>query len=88
MLGFFEPKMYVASYCQIYAFHPNLNLERILILCSFQETADEIYDLSHFQQKHVAFFDRTTFFHLKDDATAEKATAKKQPLLQNNFHRN
>ena len=25
---FLYPKMYVLSYCQIYAFHPNLNLEK------------------------------------------------------------
>ena len=84
MLGFFDPKMYVAPYCQIYAFHPSLNLEKIVIFRSFQQSADEIYDLSHFQQKHVTFYDRTTFFHLKDAATAAWRV-KKQPLLQNNF---
>ena len=25
---FLYPKMYVLSHCQIYAFHPNLNLEK------------------------------------------------------------
>ena len=53
---FFEPKMFVVSYCQIYSFHPSLNLEKIVIFRSFQQSAEEIYDLSHFRQKHVAFF--------------------------------
>ena len=26
---FFDPKMYVVSYCQIYTFHPGLNLDKI-----------------------------------------------------------
>ena len=53
---FIDPKMYVVSYCQIYSFHPNLNLEKNVIFRSFQQNADETYDLSHFQQEHVAFF--------------------------------
>ena len=76
---FIDPKMYVVSYCQIYSFHPILNLEKNVIFRSFQQSADETYDLSHFQQEHVAFFDRTTFFRFKDAATTilalEKATS-------------
>ena len=53
---FFEPKMFVVSYCQMYSFHPSLNLEKIVIFRSFQQSAEEIYDLSHFRQEHVAFF--------------------------------
>ena len=26
---FFDPKMFVVSYCQIYSFHPRLNLEKL-----------------------------------------------------------
>ena len=67
------------SHCQIYAFHPSLNLEKIVIFRSFQQSAGEICDLRHCQQEHVTFFDRTTFFKLKDAATTvlagEKATS-------------
>ena len=38
---FFNPKMFVVSYCQIYSFHPSLNLDKIVIYRSFQQTADE-----------------------------------------------
>ena len=60
---FFDPKMYVLSYCQIYAFHPSLGLEKIVIFRSFQTSEVEIYDPSRFQQEHVFFFDRTTLFN-------------------------
>ena len=51
-------KMFITSYCQICAFHPDLNLDKIVIFHSFQETEDEIYDLSHFLQDHVKYFDK------------------------------
>ena len=78
---FFYPKMYVVYYCQIYVFHLSLNLEKILIFRSFQQSKDEIYDLSHFNQEHVAFFDRT-FFQLKDGATTVLAREKVTSLTE------
>lgn len=50
---FFDPKMFVVSYCQIYSFHPSLNLEKIAVFRSFQQSAEEIYNLSHFKQEHI-----------------------------------
>ena len=44
------------SYCKIYSFHPALGLDKIVIFRSFQQSAEEMYDLSHFKQEHVAFF--------------------------------
>ena len=35
-----------------------------------------MYDLSHFKQEHVAFFNKTTFFQLKDVASALLACEK------------
>ena len=42
---FLDPKMFVVRYCQIYLFHPSLNLDKI-IFRSFQQSPEEIYDLS------------------------------------------
>ena len=71
--------MYVISYCQIYSFHPSLGLDKIVIFRSFQQTFEQIYDLSHFKNGHDAFFDKTTFYQLKDAASAvlvqEKSTS-------------
>ena len=43
---FLDPKMFVVRYCQIYSFHPSLNLNKIVIFRSFQQSPEEIYDLS------------------------------------------
>ena len=74
--------MYVVCYCQIYAFHPSLNLGKIVIIRSFQQSEDEIYDLSHFRQEHVFFFDKTTFFQLKDAATGDLVHEKAPSLAE------
>ena len=74
--------MYVVCYCQIYAFHPSLNLGKIVIIRSFQQSEDEIYDLSHFRQEHVFFFDKTTFFQLKDAASGDLVHEKAPSLAE------
>lgn len=43
-----DPKMFVMSYCQIYAFHPDLKLDKRVIFRSFQQNADEVHSLNHF----------------------------------------
>ena len=74
--------MYVISYCQIYSFHPSLNLDKVVIFRSFQQTAKEVYDLSHFKQEHVPFFNKTTFYQLKDAASAVLAREKATSLAE------
>ena len=56
-----NPKMFFISYCQIYAFHPDLKLNKIVIFRSFQKNGEEIYNLDHFSQEDVRFFDVVTF---------------------------
>ena len=79
---FFDSKMFVVSYYQICSFHPSLNLDKIVIYRSFQETADEIYDLSHFKGEHIPFFNKTTFYQLKDAASAVLAREKSSSLAE------
>ena len=78
----FNTKLYVISYCQIYSFHPSLNVDRIVIFRSFQQKADKIYDLSHFKHDHAPFFDKTTFSQLKDAATAVLGREKSTSLAE------
>ena len=80
--AFFDPKMFVVSYSQIYSFHPSLNLNKIVIFQSFQQTAEGMYDLSQFKQKHVPFFNKTTFYQLKDAASAVLALEKSTSLAE------
>ena len=65
---FFDSKMYVISYCQIYSFHPALNLEKVVIYRSFQQTPEEIYDLGDLRSEHESFFDNVTYIQMKDAA--------------------
>ena len=67
---FFVSKMYVVSYCMIVAFNTSLEFDKIVVFRSFQQSATELYDLSHFRQEHVPFFDQVTLRQLKDAATA------------------
>ena len=64
-----DPKMFVINYCQIYAFHPNLKLDKIVIFRSFQQNSERIYSFDHFSQKHFKYFDIVTFNQLKGAAT-------------------
>ena len=47
--AFSDPKMYVISYCQIYSFHPSLNLDKIVIFWSFQQTSERSLWFKSFQ---------------------------------------
>ena len=82
---FSDPKMFVVSYCQIYSFHSSLNLDKIVIFTSFQQNPEELYDLNHFKQEHVPFFNRITFCQLKDVATAVLALEKSASLAELKF---
>ena len=74
--------MLLISYYQIYDFHPALNLDKIVISRSFQQSAEEIYDLNHFRQEQFPYFDRVTFNQLKDAATSVLAREKPASLSQ------
>ena len=50
---FFNSKMFVVSYCQIYSFHPSLNLEKVVIFWSFQQSAEEQYDYMTILGKNI-----------------------------------
>ena len=70
------------SYCQIYSSHPSSGLDKIVIFRSFQQTPEQIYDLSHFKNEHAAFFDKTTFYQLKDAVSAVLAREKSTSLAE------
>ena len=76
--------MFVVRYCPIYAFYPNLKLDKIVIFRSFQQNAEEIYSLDHFLQGHVQCFDSVTFNQLKNAVTnvlvRQKSTSLSEPF--------
>ena len=54
----------------IVSYNPSLNFDKMVIYRSYQQTAVELYDISHFKQEHVTFFDQVTLRQLKDEASA------------------
>ena len=59
-------KMYVLSYYIIIAFHLKLDIERIVIYCSFQQNGDQYFDVSNLKVKMLQLVDRMTLNQLKD----------------------
>ena len=82
---FFDAKMYVVGYCMVVAFHPELDIPRICILRSYDQHADQLTSLSHFEVLQCNFFadkdhyNRLTLKQLEDAAFSvlhrEKNTA-------------
>ena len=71
-----DKKMFAISYCQIYAFHPSLNLDKIVIFRSFQQNFEEINCLDHFSQNHIKFFDLVAIKQMRDTALSVLAREK------------
>ena len=79
---FLDSKMYSMSYCQIFSFISALNLDKIVIYRSFQQTPQEIYNLNHLRPEHVPFFDEVTLRQLKDAASAVLSREKFTSLAE------
>ena len=63
---FQDKKIYVLSYCIIIAFHPTLDIERIVVFCIFQQNQDRLVDLSHLKEQRLQFVEPVTLNQLKD----------------------
>ena len=76
---FFDSKIFIISYCMIFSFNEALNFDKIVIFRSFQQSSNELYDISHFKPEHVPYFDQVIIRQLKDAASAvvmrEKCTS-------------
>ena len=63
---FRDKKIYVISYCLIFAFHPRLDIDRILIYRSFQQMQDQLFYLCRLKPRMLQFQDKVTLNQLKD----------------------
>ena len=50
----------------MFAFHPKLNIDRIVAYRSFQQTQEQLFDLSHLKPKMLQLLDKVTLNQLKD----------------------
>ena len=57
---FLDKKVYVISDCLIFAFQPKLKMDRIELYRSFQQTQDELFNLSHLREKMLQYVDPIT----------------------------
>lgn len=68
----------------IFSFNKTLKFDKIVIFRSFRQSVNELYDIGHFKQEHVPFFDQVTLRQLKDAASAvafrEKCTSLSEIL--------
>ena len=65
-----DEEMYPVSYCLIFAFHPKLDIKRIVIFRSFQNTLDELNDIIYLKSEVIDKRDPITVNQLK--ASPEK----------------
>ena len=61
-----DKNMYPISYCQIFAFHPKLNIEGIVIFKSYHQTKEQLLGASHLNEKVIQSIDSITLNQLKD----------------------
>ena len=59
-----------------------LNFNKIVIFRSFQQSINELYDISHFKNEHVAFFHRVLPGQFKDEASAVASREKCTSLAE------
>ena len=50
----------------VFAFHPKLKIERIVIYRSFQQSLEELFDLSHLKEKMLQHVYSVTLNQIKD----------------------
>ena len=61
-----QKKMFVVSYIMIVAFHPALNLERVIIYRSFAHTFDQLSNIDYLSREQISFTDNYLIHMLKD----------------------
>ena len=60
--------MFVASYVLIVAFHPALNIKRIIIQRSYAHSLEQLTTLNYFSEDQMKFIDFEIIKQLKDIA--------------------
>ena len=61
-----QRKMFVVSYVMIVAFHPALNLDRVIICRSFAHTLDQLSNIDYLTRERTDFIDSYLIHMLKD----------------------
>ena len=62
----------------VFAFHPKLKLDRIVVFRSFHQNENEIFGLRHLNDQMLKHVDQISLMELKDTAT--KVLKKESPF--------
>ena len=73
-----DKNMFAVSYAIIFAFHPNLNFERVIIDYSFDRSLDKDTTLGFLSRDKMQLLNRNTLLQLRD--TAYNASTRKDKL--------
>ena len=71
---FSDAKMYVVSYCMIIPFHPDLNLPRLYIYRSHDQSEEDLTSLHHFDAVQRNFFNFRENFNMTNLKQLQNAT--------------
>ena len=74
--------MFVISYVMIVAFHPLLNLDRIIIYRSFSQPLEQLSNLDYLSREQIACTDPYLIHMLKDAASEVSKRNCKNSLEQ------
>ena len=61
-------KIFAVSYAIVFAWHPDLKLERVIIERSFGHSLDELTDLKYLTAEQLQLINRKTLLQLRDAA--------------------
>ena len=62
--------MFAVSYVIIFAFRPDLDIDRVIIECSFGHSRKKLTTLNYVTRKQLDFKDNKTLLQLRDCALA------------------
>ena len=77
-----QKKMFVVSYVMIVAFHPALQLDRVMIYRSFAHTLDQLSNIGYLTREQIGFIDNYLVHMLKDCANEVSKRRCKNSLCQ------
>ena len=77
-----QKKMFVVSYVMIVAFHPALQLDRVIVYRSFAHTLDQLSNIDYLTREQIGFIDSYIIHMLKDCASKVSRKQCKNSLGQ------
>ena len=69
--------MFAVSYIIIFAFHPDLHIDHVIIECCFGHSLKRLADLSYLMRKQLKFKDKKLMLQFKDCTLAVHARNSK-----------